>query len=67
MLPQKQLAFHLAEIELTDKELPYEYFLASRFAITQENLELLKALIKDCEGVDFSLEELMKQTELETI
>jgi hypothetical protein len=63
-LPQKQLAFHLAEIELTDAELPYEYFLASRFGFTQENLLKLIELIKDCSETDFNMEELLKQTEV---
>lgn len=64
VLPQKQLGFHLAEIELTDNELPYEYFLASRFGFTQENLQKLIELIKDCSEIDFSMDELLKQTEL---
>jgi hypothetical protein len=65
VLPQKELAFHLAEIELTDAELPYEYFLAKRFAFTEENLYKLIELIKDCNDTDFSMEELLKQTQLE--
>lgn len=64
VLPQKQLAFHLAEIELDESCKPYEYFLSSRFAFTQENLEKLMELIKDCSETAFSLEELMEQTEL---
>jgi len=65
VLPQKQLAFHLAEIELDDSCLPYEYFLASRFAFNLEDLEKLMQLIKDCSGIEFSVEELKKQTEFE--
>ena len=65
VLPQKQLAFHLAEIELDESCKPYEYFLASRFAFTQENLLLLMELIKDCSETDFSIEELMEQTTVE--
>lgn len=64
VLPQKQLAFHLAEIDLDESCKPYEYFLASRFAFTQENLLLLMELIKDCSETDFSIEELMEQTEV---
>lgn len=64
VLPQKQLAFHLAEIELDESCKPYEYFLANRFAFTQENLEKLMELIKDCSETAFSLEELLEQTEL---
>ena len=65
VLPQKQLAFHLAEIELDESCAPYEYFLANRFAFTQENLHLLMELIKDCSETDFSMEELLEQTILE--
>jgi len=65
VLPQKQLAFHLAEIDLDESNLPYEYFLANRFAFTEENLLKLIELIKDCNDTDFSMDELLKQTELE--
>lgn len=65
VLPQKQLAFHLAEIDLTEKELPYEYFLASRFSFTEENLWKLADLIKDCTDMDFSIDELLEQTQIE--
>jgi hypothetical protein len=64
VMPQKQLAVHLAEIELDETCFPYEYFLSSRFAFTQENLLLLMELIKDCSDTDFSMDELMKQTEI---
>ena len=65
VLPQKELGVVLSEIELTDKELPYEYFLARRFAFTEENLKKLIELIKDCNDTDFSMDELLKQTQLE--
>lgn len=61
---KKTLAFSLSEIELTDDEMPFEYFSAKRFGITQENLLLLQQLIKDCEDTDFSIDELMEQTQL---
>lgn len=64
VLPQKELGVQLAEIELTDRELPYEYFLANRFAFTEENLKKLVELIKDCSDITFSMDELLKQTEL---
>tara|TARA_R110000868_G_scaffold17893_2_gene78029 strand:- start:176 stop:484 length:309 start_codon:yes stop_codon:yes gene_type:complete len=64
VLPQKQLAFHLAEIELDETCYPYQYFLANRFAFTEENLLLLMELIKDCSDTDFSMDELIKQTEI---
>ena len=63
VLPQKQLAFHLHEINLDESSKPYEYFLASRFSFTQENLLLLMELIKDCSETDFSIDELLEQTE----
>jgi hypothetical protein len=64
VLPQRQLAFHLSEIELDDTCAPYEYFLAHRFAFTEENLRLLIELIKDCSDTDFSMDELLEQTEV---
>jgi hypothetical protein len=36
-----------------------------RFAFTEENLKKLIELIKDCNDTDFSMEELLKQTQLE--
>lgn len=67
VLPQKQLAFHLAEIELDESCAPYTYFLASRFAFTQENLLKLMELIKNCSETDFSMDELLKQTQLDEV
>lgn len=67
VLPQKQLAFHLAEIDLDETCHPYTYFLASRFAFTEENLLKLIELIKDCSDTDFSLTELLEQTQLEEL
>lgn len=67
VLPQKQLAFHLAEIDLDESCAPYTYFLANRFAFTQENLLKLMELIKDCSETSFSMDELLKQTELQEI
>ena len=65
VLPQKQLAFHLDEIELDESCHPYEYFLANRFAFTEDNLKLLMELIKDCSDTHFSMDELLEQTQLE--
>lgn len=65
VLPQKQLAFHLAEIDLDESCHPYEYFLANRFAFNLEDLEKLNQLIKDCSETDFSIDELIKQTQFE--
>ena len=55
----------LAEIELGDEELPIEYFLLRRFAFTEENLLKLLELIKNCTETDFSLTELLEQTQLQ--
>ena len=64
VLPQKELAFHLAEISLDECCLPYEYFLAKRFSFTEEGIKQLMDLIKDCNNGDFSIDELMEQTQL---
>lgn len=62
VLPQRQLAFHLSEIELDETCAPYEYFLSNRFAFTGEDLDKLLKLIEDCCETDFSIDELLKQT-----
>jgi hypothetical protein len=62
-LPQKIVGFQLAEIELTDNELPYEYFAASRFAFLKKDLDALSELIKDCtELTTFDINKLIKTT-----
>lgn len=66
-LPQKELGFCLAEIELTESEMPFEFFLAKRFGITEENIEKMLELIKYCSDTNFSIEELMEQTQLEEV
>ena len=63
VLPQGKLAFHLHEIDLDESCYPYQYFLASRFAFTEENLDKLVDLIRDCNDTAFSIEELMEQAE----
>ena len=64
VLPQRELGVVLSEIELTDNEMPYEYFLAKRFAVTQDNIVKLFQLIQDCADTDFSMEELLEQTKI---
>jgi hypothetical protein len=64
VLPQRELGVVLSEIELTDNEMPYEYFLAKRFAVTQDNIAKLFQLIQDCADTDFSMEELLEQTKI---
>lgn len=61
VLPQRILAFHLAEIELTENEYPYEYFAASRFAFRKEDLERLNEMIKDCSESEQSTLDLIRQ------
>jgi len=65
--PQDLVAVSLAEIEMDDNCLPYEYWLISRFAFTEENLKLLQELIKNCNETDFSIEQLLEQTTLEEV
>jgi hypothetical protein len=64
VLPQRELAFQLEEIDLDESCYPYEYFLASRFAFNQEEFSKLVELVQDSEQLDISLGELMSQTTL---
>lgn len=61
VLPQVQIAVSLSEIELTESELPYEYFLLKRFAIDERDVRKLIQLIKDCSETDLSANELIQQ------
>jgi len=64
-LPLKCQGFSLAEIELDDTCLPYEYFNAQRFAIKEEDLEAFLQLAKDCTDLnDLNLEELLEETKV---
>jgi hypothetical protein len=63
VLPQKTLAVQLEEIDLDESCMPYEFFLANRFAFTQEELEKLIDFIQECTQVNMSIKELMKQTQ----
>ena len=65
VLPQKQLAFHLHEIELDESCVPYEYFLSSRFSFTTDGLFELMEMIQNCNDTSFSLDELLEQTEID--
>jgi hypothetical protein len=64
VLPQKQLAFQVEEIDLDDSCSPYTWFLAKRFAFKQEDLDKLVEFIKECNKITFSVNELMKETNL---
>jgi len=61
VLPQKQLAFQLYEIDLDDSCSPYTWFLASRFAFREGDLEALIAFIQECNRINFSINELKKE------
>lgn len=67
VLPQKQLAFQLQEIDLDDSCSPFTWFLANRFAFRQEDLEKLAEFIQDCNKISFSIKELMKETNIKII
>ena len=62
VLPQKTLAVQLDEIDLDESCAPYEFFLSNRFAFTKEELEKLIAFIEECNHVNMSIKDLMKQT-----
>jgi hypothetical protein len=66
-LPQNEIGVHLSEINLTEKELPYEFFMLRRFSFSMEELLKLIELIKSCNETQFSISELIKQTQLETV
>lgn len=64
VLPQKTLAVQLEEVDLDESCAPYEFFLANRFAFTEEELEKLIEFIRECSEINFSIKELMKQTHI---
>ena len=64
VLPQKQLAFQVNEIDLDDSCSPFTWFLAKRFAFREEDLDKLIEFIKDCNHITFSVNELMKETKI---
>lgn len=66
-LPQRQIGCYISEIDLDETCHPYTYFLLNRFAFTEEALKQLLELIKNCTETDFSMDELLKQTKLETV
>lgn len=60
VLPQKQLAFQLNEIDLDDSCSPYTWFLANRFSFREEDLEALIEFIQECNRINFTINELKK-------
>jgi len=65
VLPQKQLAFQVQEIDLDDSCSPYTWFLANRFSFKKEDLAKLIEFIKECNHITFSVKELMKETKVD--
>lgn len=64
VLPSREIACDIAEIELDETCEPYSFYALRRFGFTQEELQKLLKLIKDCTDTQFSLDELMEQTQL---
>jgi hypothetical protein len=62
VLPQRQLAFQLQEIDLDESCSPFTYFLANRFAFDPVHLQRLQEFIKECTTINLSVKELMKET-----
>lgn len=65
VLPQRRLGFQLAEIDLDESCLPYEFFLAERFAMTKEDFDKLPEFLNECGQANLSIQELMKETHVE--
>ena len=55
VLPQKQLAFQLEEIDLDDSCSPYTWFLAKRFAFREQDLDEIIEYIKDSNHITISM------------
>jgi len=62
VMPQRELAVQLDEIDLDESCMPYEYFLANRFAFDEDDVIELLEFIHQCTQVNLSINELMKQT-----
>jgi hypothetical protein len=58
VLPQKELAFQLEEIDLDESCSPYTYFSASRFALTDDGVLQMPEFIKECGKLSTSLSNL---------
>jgi len=64
VMPQGVLAYHLAEINLSDDELPYEYFKASRFGVRIEDLPLVADMIEATDEACQSVDDLLSQIKI---
>ena len=64
VLPQRELAFQLQEIDLDESCSPFTYFLANRFAFREEYLMKLNSFIQECTSINISIKELTKKLNL---
>lgn len=64
VLPQKELAFLLDEMELDESCAPYEYYLGNRFAFKDDDFDKLIEFVHECSGVNLSVKELLNQTNI---
>ena len=65
---QKCNGCQLAEVALTEKSYPYEFYKLNRFAIQEKDLEKFLELVQNCTDLnDLNLEELLKETEIEVV
>ena len=64
VLPSREIACDIAEIDLDETCNPYEFYCLRRFGFTQEEFLKLLQLLKDCTDANFSLDEVMAQTQL---
>lgn len=64
VLPQKQLAVQLLEINLDETCAPFTYFLGKRFAIDERDVESLMELIEETISIDKSIKEMLTDQEL---
>lgn len=63
-ITSNKVGVYLHEVSLDEECLPYEYFSIDRFMFDIDDLYKLKELIKNCSDAEFSIEELMEQTEI---
>jgi hypothetical protein len=64
VLPSREIACDIAEIDLDETCDPYKFYALRRFRFTKDEFLKLAQLMKDCTDADFSLEELMDQIKL---
>jgi hypothetical protein len=61
VMPQRELGLQLDEIDLDESCMPYEYFLATRFAFDEDDVMELLEFINQCTEVNLSINELINQ------